>query len=78
VVDGKIYTDTNLTFVLDSGFLVSTFVIEDQAGRYAYANPRPFDNPATSSYYAEYHPDIADQFQRAGCLTELPETELPE
>jgi len=71
VVDGNLYTDRNVTLVLDHGFLVSTFVSNGQAGHYEYANPRPVENPATS-YYAEYHPDIVDQFQQAGCLISPP------
>lgn len=68
VVDGKLYTDDNTVLVLDSGFLVITFVHGGQAGRYAYANPRSLVDPMTSPYFAEYHPDIAPQFQQAGCL----------
>jgi hypothetical protein len=71
VVEDKIYTDINLILVLDSGFLVSTFVYEDQAGRYEYANPRSLVDPATS-YFAEYYPHIPPQFQQAGCLINVP------
>jgi hypothetical protein len=72
VIDGNLSTDTNLTLVLDSGFLVSTFVSANQAKRYEYANPRPLNNPMTSSYYTQYHPKIVEQFKRAGCLTGIP------
>ncbi|MEM9503560.1 MAG: hypothetical protein AAGA01_06345 [Cyanobacteria bacterium P01_E01_bin.43] len=73
VVEGHLVTDINLTFVLDSGFLVSTFVYDDEAARYEYANPRPLADPAASPYYVEYHPEIVEQFQQAECLTESPE-----
>ncbi|WP_204139526.1 hypothetical protein [Halomicronema sp. CCY15110] len=74
VIDGNLSTDINLTFVLNSDFLVSTFVYDDQPGHYEYANPRPVQDPATSSYYSEYHPNIVEQFQQAGCWVEIPET----
>ena len=54
VVAGHLQTDTNLTFVLDSGFLVSTFVYDNQAARYEYANPIAVKDPAAGSYYPEY------------------------
>ncbi|MGD1905989.1 MAG: hypothetical protein ACFB0C_08350 [Leptolyngbyaceae cyanobacterium] len=73
VVEGHLQTDTNLTLVLDSGFLVSTFVYDDQAARYEYANPIPVKDPAVGSYFPEYHPNIVEQFQQAGCLVGLPE-----
>ncbi|MBW4522381.1 MAG: hypothetical protein KME16_22230 [Scytolyngbya sp. HA4215-MV1] len=72
VVNGKLRTDTNLTFVLDSRFLVSTFVVENRAGHYEYANPRPVDNPLTSTYYVKNHPKVVEQFQQAGCLLGIP------
>ena len=73
VVEGHLVTDINLTFVLDSGFLVSTFVYDDEAARYEYANPWPVEDPTTSSYFTEYHPELVEQFQQAGCLIEDPE-----
>ncbi|MBD2462453.1 hypothetical protein H6G89_15505 [Oscillatoria sp. FACHB-1407] len=73
VVNGNLYTDTNLIFVLDSGFLVNISVYDDQAYHYEYANPRPVENPTTSTYYREYHPQIVVQFQQAGCLVKVPE-----
>lgn len=72
VVEGKLHTDTNLTLVLDSGLLVSTFVYDNQANHYEYGNPRPVEDP-TTTYYADYHPEIVEQFQQAGCLTGMPE-----
>jgi hypothetical protein len=72
VIEGQLYTDVNLTLVLDSGFLVSTFVYDNQAAHYEYANPRPVADPATSFYFAQYHPEIVEQFQQAGCLVESP------
>jgi hypothetical protein len=72
VINGNLSTDTNLTLVLDSGFLVSIFVSANQAKRYEYANPRPLNNPMTSSYYAQYHPKIVEQFKQAGCLMGIP------
>jgi hypothetical protein len=72
VIDGNLSTNTNLTLVLDSGFLVSIFVSANQAKRYEYGNPRPLNNPMTDSYYAKYHPKIVEQFKQAGCLTGMP------
>jgi hypothetical protein len=70
IIDGNLHTDNNLVLVLDSGFLISIFVSDDRAGRYEYANPRPLDNPITSSYYNKYYPKVVEQFQQAGCLLE--------
>ncbi len=75
VIDGNLSTDGNITFVLDSGFLVSTFVYENQARHYEYANPWPVQDPATSDHYAEYYPEVVEQFQQAGCLVEMPESQ---
>lgn len=72
VVDGKLYTDNKLVLVLDSGFLVSTYLYENRPSHYEYANPRLLENPVNSAYYAEYHPEIPGQFQQAGCLAESP------
>lgn len=72
VIDGKVYTDNNLVFVIDSGFLGNTFVVENYPGLYEYAHPRPLEHPA-NHYFAEYHPEIVAQFIQAGCLAERPE-----
>ena len=72
VVNGTLRTEANLTFVLDSGFLVSTFVVDNQPGRYEYANPRPLENPLTSRYYTQLHPKVVQQFRQAGCVIGMP------
>jgi hypothetical protein len=72
VVDGILRTDMNLTYVLDSGFLVSTFVVDNQPGHYEYANPLPLENPLTSRYYTQLHPKVVQQFRQAGCKVGMP------
>ena len=72
VTDGKIYTELNLVFALDSGFLGSIFVYDGEAALYEYANPLPLLNPTTSPFFEQY-PSIVRQFREAGCLAELPE-----
>lgn len=73
VINGRIYADNNLVLVLDSGFLASIFVGNDQPNLYEYGHPRPLKDPATANYFAEYYPEIPPQFAQAGCVTDLPE-----
>lgn len=71
IVDDKVYTDVGLVFVLDSGFLGSTFVTNNGAGLYEYANPLPMSDPSTSQYYQQYQPAMIERFQAAGCRIEI-------
>ncbi|MEM9004029.1 MAG: hypothetical protein AAGE59_10950 [Cyanobacteria bacterium P01_F01_bin.86] len=73
VIDGKVYANNNLVLVLDSGFLASIFVGNNQPNLYEYGNPRPLEDPVTTDYFAEYYPEIPPQFAQAGCLAGLPD-----
>lgn len=72
VTDGRIYTDRNTVFALDSGFLGSIFVYDGEAGLYEYANPLPLIDPTTSPFFKQY-PGVVRAFQEAGCLAKVPE-----
>jgi hypothetical protein len=71
VRDGKVYTDRNLVFLLDSGYLGSTFVYDDEPGLYGYANPRPLPNPVEA--LGQYYPEAVAAFEDAECLVGLPQ-----
>ena len=73
VTDGKVYTERNLVFVLDSDFLGNTSVYNNQPHLYEYSHPGPVTHPATSDYFAEYYPQIELQFNLAGCIAGLPD-----
>ncbi|MGB3491401.1 MAG: hypothetical protein WBA57_01645 [Elainellaceae cyanobacterium] len=74
VVNHKIYTTTYSTLVLDNEFLVSLFVSDDdqQPGQYPYISPRPLEHPATLGYIAQLAPEVIEQFDQAGCITDEP------
>jgi len=72
VHDGNIYTDANLVLLLDSGYLGSTFVYDNQPGIYEYANPRPLSTPLEA--LSEWYPDAIAAFQAANCAVGLPTT----
>lgn len=81
VVDGSVYTDTNLVFFVEGDFLGSVFVSQNEVDFYEYAHPRALIDPETSplhidsvaSAFAENYPDVVEQFQTTGCLPGLPE-----
>lgn len=72
VVNQKIYTTTSSTLVLDNEFLVSLFVSDQQPSQYPYISPRPLEHPATIGYIAQLAPEVIEQFDQAGCITDEP------
>ncbi|MGB3491402.1 MAG: hypothetical protein WBA57_01650 [Elainellaceae cyanobacterium] len=74
VLNEKVYTSTHMTLVLDSDFLVSLGVYGDDQSpsHYEYAHPRIPQTPAASDYYVNMHPEIVEQFNRAGCRVGAP------
>jgi hypothetical protein len=71
VRNSRVYTDQNLVFLLDSGYLGSTFVYDDQPGIYEYAHPRPLPDP--SEALRQYYPEAVAAFEEAGCLVGIPQ-----
>ncbi len=72
VIDGRLYTDQNVVFFLESSFLGAASVYDDQAAVYPYANPlRPTD-PASWGTFVAQHPEVVEQFQAAGCVVGEP------
>lgn len=73
-LNGHIYTTTNMVLMLDSGFLVSTFVLGygEVPDHYEYANPRRLQHPADLEIFAQMHPTVVEQFQQAGCKADMP------
>ncbi|MEO0536038.1 MAG: hypothetical protein AAF215_19460 [Cyanobacteria bacterium P01_A01_bin.123] len=76
VVDGKVYTERNLVFVLDSDFLGSTSVYDNQPRLYEYSHPGPVTHPSAINYFSGYFSQnnlgLVTQFDEAGCLAEFP------
>ncbi|HEY9817812.1 MAG TPA: hypothetical protein V6D20_18715 [Candidatus Obscuribacterales bacterium] len=72
VVNHRIYTTTYATLVLDNEFLVNLFVSDQQPSQYSYLLPRPLEHPAAISYIAQLAPEVIDQFDQAGCITDEP------
>lgn len=74
VLNEQMYTSTNMILVLDSDFLVSLGVYGDNQSpsHYEYAHPRLPQTPAASDYYVNMHPEIVEQFNRAGCRVGSP------
>ncbi|RZM82404.1 hypothetical protein [Leptolyngbya iicbica] len=70
VREGKVYTTTNLVFLLDGNFLGNTFIYEDQPGIYEYAYPRPLLDPATT--LGAYYPAAIAAFEAMNCEIGLP------
>jgi hypothetical protein len=70
VRNGKVYTTTNLVFILNDNFLGNAFVYDDQPGIYEYAYPRPLPDPVTT--LGEYYPAAIAAFEAANCAVGLP------
>lgn len=72
VQDGKLYADNNVLFVPTAGFLL-TVTVYDEPYFYPYNSPIVSTNPANYEFFANYHPDVVQQFEAAGCRTGLPQ-----
>lgn len=72
VQDGKLYAENNVTLVTTADFLL-TVAVYDEPYAYPYNSPIVSTNPANYEFFAEYHPDVVQQFEAAGCRTGLPQ-----
>ncbi|NEQ47645.1 MAG: hypothetical protein F6K00_30525 [Leptolyngbya sp. SIOISBB] len=72
VQDGKLYTDHNVVLVPTADFLL-TVTVYDEPYFYPYNSPIVSTNPANYEFFADYHPDVVQQFEAAGCRTGLPQ-----
>ncbi|MEO1148734.1 MAG: hypothetical protein AAFY26_24465, partial [Cyanobacteria bacterium J06638_22] len=70
--DGKVYTTINHVLFLDSNYLNSASVYDDQPESYPYANPRPL--PESFEQLEQYYPEMMAAFREASCLVGLPDT----
>ncbi len=72
VQNGKLYTDHNVVLVPTADFLL-TVTVYDEPYFYPYNSPIVSTNPANYEFFADYHPNVVQQFEEAGCRTGLPQ-----
>ena len=72
VQQGKLYAENNIMLVPTGDFmlLISTY---DEPYFYPYNSPLVSTSPANYEFFVEYHPDVVQQFESAGCQTGLPQ-----
>lgn len=73
VQDGKLYADNQSMFVPTGEYILTISTYDDVPTLYPYNSPVVSTSPASSEFFADFHPEVVRDFEAAGCLTGLPQ-----